>query len=230
MLKGVCGEDTGCNRQLNEVVKNRCGAGKSVCCVPLPPAGPPVGRTGTLIPNSAACEKKGGTCGMPASCVKPGKRVAGGCAYKAWICCAPAPPLPVQPVITPPGPMTPTPVFTRDFLMGNYTEAEKKAAGFVKARYGGFLHTATRDAFESLRAACKKELGITLTVNSTSRSYADQKRLWEKSFGDPKGEETRLKKAFEVLQYRSVRIDINFSSLVLFCSYWLLTCACLLAL
>lgn len=81
----------------------------------------------------------------------------------------------------------PTPVaqaktFGKDYLMGKFDPA--KNADFVKVeashgdRDGLYLRKETYEAFKKMFTAAKKE-GITLTIRSATRSFYQQKAIWE---------------------------------------------------
>ncbi len=159
-------------------------------------------RAGTPVPNTAKCIAAKGACGDRTKCA--GTLVTGLCTL-SWVCCVPTGTTPAAPVVTTPGPLSPAPVFTKEYLTGKFDPA--RHPDFVPTGTGVYIRKEAMAAYRLMAAAAKKDLGLTLSIVSATRNFAAQKDIWDRKWNtDPlyKNIADKKARAIAIMTYSSM--------------------------
>jgi LAS superfamily LD-carboxypeptidase LdcB len=136
---------------------------------PVTVSGTPILRSGVASPG---CTAKKGMCDNPNTC--KGTLFRGVCPG-ALVCCIPS--TPAQPAA---GGLS---MFSKAYLTGKFNPATHPDFMVVATKYsseaGRYIRKDVFQAYLTMAAAAKKEIGIDLTILSATRTFDAQKKIWE---------------------------------------------------
>lgn len=102
-------------------------------------------------------------------------------------------------------PPPPAPIFTKDFILGKFNY--KKDTNFIKVKTihsskALYLNKEVYTAFQKMHTHAKQD-GVNLTIISGTRSFMEQKYIWERKWEKYKNL-TPIKRAKKILEYSSM--------------------------